>query len=58
MQPILKIDLTEKIIDQLYIPEEWARDYIGAASLAPRLLFDSLKPECQLPPDHLGPLGI
>ena len=50
MQPILKIDLTERTFDQMIVPQEIERDYLGAASLAPRLLFKYLMP-------HLDPLS-
>ncbi len=45
LQPILKIDLTTRAISQFTVPPEWARDYLGAASLAARLLFDELSAE-------------
>ncbi len=45
MQPILKINLTTKSIEQLDIHPDWVRDYLGGASLAPRLLYDYLNPD-------------
>ena len=45
MQPILTIDLTNSVIDRYVIPEEWARDYLGGASLAARILYDYLTPD-------------
>lgn len=45
MQPILKIDLTTRTIETLTIPPVWERDYLGGASLAARLLYDSLTAE-------------
>lgn len=45
MQPILKIDLATNTIESFPIPAEYARDFLGGASLAARLLFDSLTHE-------------
>jgi aldehyde:ferredoxin oxidoreductase len=45
MQPILKINLATKEINEYAIPVEWQRDYLGGASLAARLLYSSLTPE-------------
>lgn len=42
MQPILKIDLSSGKIEQVTIPEDFERHYLGGASLAARLLWDSL----------------
>ena len=42
MQPILTINLSTKEISTFQIPITWERDYIGAASLAARILFDDL----------------
>ena len=42
MQPILTINLTTKEIDQFIVPADWERDYLGAASLGARILFDEL----------------
>ena len=42
MQPILKINLTTHETSKYAIPAEWQRDYLGGASLAARLLYDSL----------------
>lgn len=52
MQPILRINLTTQEISAYTIPAEWERDYLGGASLAARLLFDSLTAELHpLAPD-------
>ena len=45
MQPILKIDLSTGEHEDFHIPEEWQRDYLGAASLAARILYADLTPE-------------
>ena len=45
MQPILKINLSSNTIETFSIPAEFERDFLGGASLAARLLFDSLTPE-------------
>jgi aldehyde:ferredoxin oxidoreductase len=45
MLPIFNIDLTSRTINQLVIPKDWERDYLGAASLAARILYDYLTPE-------------
>lgn len=42
MQPILKINLTTGEISQITIPIEWQEQYLGGASLAARLLYNSL----------------
>jgi aldehyde:ferredoxin oxidoreductase len=42
LQPILTVNLTRRAISQFTVPAEWARDYLGAASLAARLLFNEL----------------
>lgn len=42
MQPILKIDLSSGKTETFVIPAEFERDYLGGASLAARLLWDSL----------------
>ena len=54
MQPILKLDLTHRHIDYIEIPEEWARDYLGGASLAARMLYDVITPEL----DPLSPEAV
>ena len=52
MQPILKIDLTTGETEEYHIPETWEKDFLGGASLAARLLYDSLPPELDaLSPD-------
>jgi aldehyde:ferredoxin oxidoreductase len=45
MQPIFKINLTTQKIDDYLIPEDWERDYLGGASLAARILYDSIAPD-------------
>ncbi|MBN1450766.1 MAG: aldehyde ferredoxin oxidoreductase family protein [Anaerolineales bacterium] len=45
MQPILKVDLTTGFTYEYRIPEAWEVDFLGGASLAARLLYDSLTPE-------------
>ncbi len=42
MQPILRIDLSNNLIDSFSVPSSWEFDFIGGASLAARILFDSL----------------
>ncbi len=42
MQPILKVNLNSGEIDKYDIPQDWARDYLGAAPLAARILYDHL----------------
>ena len=42
MQPILKIDLTRRVISHYDIPADWQADYLGGASLAARILFEHL----------------
>ena len=44
MQPILKIDLTTGRTESYRILEKWEKDFLGGASLAARLLYDSLTP--------------
>ena len=55
MQPILKINLSTQAFEDYQIPDEWQRDYLGAASLAARILYadltadlDPLSPESPL----------
>ena len=45
LQPILKINLATREISQFKVPREWLYDYLGAASLAARMLYDHLTPE-------------
>ncbi|GAB4482408.1 MAG: aldehyde ferredoxin oxidoreductase family protein [Anaerolineales bacterium] len=47
MQPILKINLSTREIESFSIPAEFERDYLGGASLAARLLWDSLRRELE-----------
>ncbi len=44
MQPILKLDLTTRKTEIFHIPEKWERDFLGGASLAARILYDTLTP--------------
>jgi aldehyde:ferredoxin oxidoreductase len=48
MQPILKIDLTTRKIETFSAPDDFVRDYLGGASLAARLLYDSFDPSRDL----------
>jgi aldehyde:ferredoxin oxidoreductase len=45
MQPILTIDLTTGKIDRFEVPADWEHDYLGAASLAARMLYEQFTPE-------------
>jgi len=45
LQPILKIDLTSGKSEPWQIPPDWQKQYLGGASLAARILYDSLTPE-------------
>jgi len=51
MQPILKINLTTGSSESYEIPADWQRDFLGGASLAARILYETLVPEL----DPLGP---
>ena len=52
MQPILKVNLTTGKTEEYRIPEAWEENFLGGASLAARLLYDSLTPELDaLSPD-------
>lgn len=52
MLPILKIDLTDNTTEEFIIPKKWERDFLGGASLAARILYNSLTPELDaLSPD-------
>ncbi len=42
MQPILKINLSTGETSEYQIPEKWAKDFLGGATLAARLLYESL----------------
>jgi aldehyde:ferredoxin oxidoreductase len=42
MQPILRVDLSNNRIDSFTVPSGWELNYIGGASLAARILYDSL----------------
>ena len=45
LQPILKINLTESVIDSFIVPEDWLNDFLGAGSLAARILYEVLTPD-------------
>jgi aldehyde:ferredoxin oxidoreductase len=45
MQKILKIDLSRRKTSSMEIPGQWEREYLGGASLAARLLYESLSPQ-------------
>lgn len=45
MQPILTVNLSTGEIDRCQVPTEWKRDYLGGASLAARLLYETLTPD-------------
>ena len=42
MQPILTIDLTTGKFEPFRIPSSWEQDFLGGASLAARILFETL----------------
>ncbi len=44
MQPILKINLSNRKIDEFFIPSSMWVDFLGGASLGARLLYDELLP--------------
>jgi len=44
MQPILRINLSTRCIDEFIVPRQWEIDYLGGASLGARLLYDELIP--------------
>lgn len=45
LQPILKINLTDRSVNQFDVPAEWTKAFFGAASLAARMLYEHLTPE-------------
>ncbi|MGW8143034.1 MAG: aldehyde ferredoxin oxidoreductase family protein [Anaerolineales bacterium] len=45
MQPILRVDLSSRKIDQFKVPTDWEVEYLGGASLAARILYDYLTPD-------------
>jgi aldehyde:ferredoxin oxidoreductase len=52
MQPILKINLTTRKIDEFIIPRQWEIEFLGGASLAARILYKELLPSLDpLSPD-------
>lgn len=44
MQPILRINLSTRHINEFIIPRQWEVDYLGGASLGARLLYKELIP--------------
>jgi len=53
MNPILKINLSTGTFEDYQIPAEWQHGYLGAASLAARILYDDLTAEL----DPLSPVA-
>jgi aldehyde:ferredoxin oxidoreductase len=52
MQHILKVNLTTGKLEAYSIPEAWEENFLGGASLAAQLLYDSLTPDLDaLSPD-------
>ncbi|MBN1303085.1 MAG: aldehyde ferredoxin oxidoreductase family protein [Anaerolineales bacterium] len=45
MQPILTVDLTTSETGQYIVPDGWERSFLGGASLAARLLYESITPD-------------
>ena len=45
MQPLLIVNLTTQEFDEYHVPNLWEHDYIGGASLAARILYDSITPD-------------
>jgi aldehyde:ferredoxin oxidoreductase len=45
MQPILKVNLSTQAIELYTIPADWEQQFLGGASLAARMLYDSLTPD-------------
>jgi aldehyde:ferredoxin oxidoreductase len=45
MQPILKVNLSTRSIEIYTIPVDWEQQFLGGASLAARLLYDTLTPD-------------
>jgi aldehyde:ferredoxin oxidoreductase len=45
MQPILKINLSTGETEEYQIPEKWEKEFLGGASLAARILYESLTRE-------------
>ena len=44
LQPILKVNLSTGETGEYSVPEDWARSYLGGASLGARLLYSCLSP--------------
>ncbi len=44
MQPILRINLTNRTIDEYIVPRRWEEDFLGGASLGARILYEELIP--------------
>lgn len=47
MQPVLTINLSTKQIGAFDIPQDWERQFLGGASLAARMLYDTLTPQLE-----------
>ena len=45
MQPIVKINLSNRSIETYHTPKAWENQFLGGASLAARLLYDLLNPD-------------
>jgi aldehyde:ferredoxin oxidoreductase len=44
MQPILRINLSTRAINDYVVPKQWEVDYLGGATLGARILYDELIP--------------
>lgn len=44
MQPILRINLSNRTIDEYLVPRQWEVDFLGGATLAARILYEELIP--------------
>jgi aldehyde:ferredoxin oxidoreductase len=58
MQPILRIDLSSRTIDEYIIPHQWEVDYLGGASLGARLLYEELLPNLDPLSEHASLLFL
>src|SRR5512134_3537483 len=45
LQPILKFDLSTGNLQEYHVPDAWEGQFLGAASLAARILYASLLPD-------------
>jgi len=57
MQPILTVNLSTHELGIFVVPAEWERDYLGGASLAARLLYETITPDLD-PVSPAAPLLI